>query len=110
MEDLNDDEDAAREMALHCNVLAVTRAAQGASLYWQGQRSDLPGLNVAEIDSTGSGDIFAAAFFIRLRETDNPIEAGQFANTVAAASITRRGVQSTPTPAELKLAKCRIHQ
>lgn len=109
-EDLNSDKDAAQEMAQHCSVLAVTKAAQGVTVFYRGQCSDLPGLKVNEIDSTGAGDIFAAAFFIRLHETDNPTEAGQFANTVASASITRRGVHSTPTPAESKLARSRMHQ
>ena len=109
-EDLNNDKDAAQEMAHHCSVLAVTNAAQGATVFYEGQCTDLPGLQVKEIDSTGAGDIFAAAFFIRLHEMDSPIEAGQFANAVASASITRRGVQSTPTPAEIKMARSRIHQ
>jgi sugar/nucleoside kinase (ribokinase family) len=109
IEDLMNDEEAVLEMANHCRVLAVTRAAQGASIFWDGKRSDLPTTELQEIDSTGAGDIFAAVFFICLCESGNPVEAGQFANWVASGSITRKGIQSTPTTAELELVRSRIH-
>ncbi|OGO16641.1 MAG: hypothetical protein A2Z14_18340 [Chloroflexi bacterium RBG_16_48_8] len=108
-EDIMNDEDAAQEIAQHCRVLALTRAAQGASIYWNGDRSDLPTLKVDEIDSTGAGDIFAAVFFIHYHETGDPYAAGQAANWVASISTTRKGIQSTPTVAELELIRNRIH-
>lgn len=108
IEDIKNDEDAVEELARHCRVLAVTRAAKGASLFWKGQRSDLPTMKVEEIDSTGSGDIFAAIFFIRLFETGNPYEACQFANQVASISITRKGIQGTPTTTELETLRNRF--
>jgi sugar/nucleoside kinase (ribokinase family) len=108
IEDIKNDESAAEELARHCRVLAVTRAAKGASLFWKGQRSEIPTMKVEEIDSTGSGDIFAAIFFIRLLETGNPYEACQFANQVASISITRRGIQGTPTTTELEALKNRF--
>jgi sugar/nucleoside kinase (ribokinase family) len=110
IEDLQNDEAAAREMARYCHVLAVTRAAQGARIFYHGQSLDLPAPEVEEVDSTGAGDIFAAAFFIRLQETNDPHEAGVFANIVASTSITRRGVSSTPTGEEMEAAFSRARQ
>ena len=42
---------------------------------------------------TGAGDIFAAAFLIRLLQTDgNPSEAARFANEAAAMSVSVEGL------------------
>jgi len=48
------------------------------------------------VDPTGAGDVFAAAFMIRLIETDDPCQAAQFANTVASFSIEGPGVSGIP--------------
>jgi len=53
------------------------------------------------VDPTGAGDVFAAAFFIRLSQTRDPWEAARFATQVAARSVTRRGMESTPTREEM---------
>jgi len=109
IEDMMNDEEAVLEMAQHCQVLAVTRAAQGVSIFFEGRHSDLPAMEVQEIESTGAGDIFAAIFFIRFYETGDPFEAGQFANRVASISVTRKGIRSTPTKAELELVRNEIY-
>jgi sugar/nucleoside kinase (ribokinase family) len=59
-----------------------------------------------EVDPTGAGDVFAAAFFINLYETNDPWASARFANQVAALSITRAGLAGVPTPDEISL--CRI--
>jgi sugar/nucleoside kinase (ribokinase family) len=55
-----------------------------------------------EVDPTGAGDIFAAAFFTRLYLTRDPWEAARFANQVAATSVTRRGLEGIPTAEEIQ--------
>jgi len=102
MEDLADDLRSAQEMADRCEILAVTDAARGAQVFWNGQQHDVPAPVVEEIDPTGSGDIFAAAFFVRLYQTNNPVEAARFANVLAAASVTRQGLAGTPTMDEIQ--------
>jgi hypothetical protein len=109
LEDLSFDEKAIPELRQHCNVLVITRAAHGASIYWDDKRHDLPGIKVKEIDSTGAGDIFATVFFILLHETGDPLEAGRFANIVAANSVTQKGIHSTPTSNELELARNKVY-
>ena len=104
MEDLAEDPQSAQDMAPCCKILAVTDAARGANVFWSGEERHIPAPEVEEVDPTGSGDIFAAAFFVRLYQTDDPWEAARFANYLAAASVTRRGMDSTPTMDEIQAA------
>jgi sugar/nucleoside kinase (ribokinase family) len=53
------------------------------------------------VDATGAGDIFAAAFFIRLHTTRDPWEAARFATQLAAYSVTRPGLEGVPTQEEI---------
>jgi len=53
------------------------------------------------VDATGAGDIFAAAFFVRLLATRDPWEATRFATLVASGSVTRIGLDGIPTPSEI---------
>ncbi len=104
LEDVGGDESTIASMAGRSRVLAITEAADGARVYWRGQRRDFEAVAVEEIDSTGSGDIFAACFFIRLYQTRDPWEAARFANELAAVSVTRSGLASVPTVEEIEAA------
>ncbi len=108
LEDVAGDESLIEEMAEHCRLLVVTEGPGGARLYWNGDRRRIPAPRVTEIDPTGSGDIFAAAFFIRLYQTRDPWEAARFANCLASASVTRRGIQSIPRPEEIEAASVQV--
>jgi sugar/nucleoside kinase (ribokinase family) len=108
MEDLADDPKSAQDMALHCEILAVTDAARGARVFWNGEQRDIPAPAVEEVDPTGSGDIFAAAFFVRLYQTGDPWESARFANYLAAASVTRRGLAGTPTKEDVQVAYLQV--
>jgi sugar/nucleoside kinase (ribokinase family) len=103
VEDVSRDEERIEEMATHCPVLAVTEAYQGARLYWNGDVRRFRPPTVQEVEATGAGDIFAAAFFIRLHQTRDPWEAARFATQLAAYSVTRVGLEnSIPTRAEIQ--------
>jgi sugar/nucleoside kinase (ribokinase family) len=54
------------------------------------------------VDATGAGDIFAAAFFIRLFKTRDPWEAARFATLIASRSVTRIGLNGIPTQSEIE--------
>jgi sugar/nucleoside kinase (ribokinase family) len=104
-EDINDDETWAiyRE---HCRILVITNGAAGSEVHYQGQRRHFPAPKVAEKDPTGVGDVFAAAFFVRLLETGgDPWAAARFATQVAAPTVTRPGLDGIPTPAEVAAAR-----
>ncbi|HEY4689790.1 MAG TPA: PfkB family carbohydrate kinase [Anaerolineae bacterium] len=83
-------------------VLVVTQAREGCTVYTRGRSMRVPAPAVVEVDPTGAGDIFAAAFFAHLRTTGDPLDAARFANCIAAHSVTRRGVEGVPTIREVK--------
>lgn len=82
-------------------LLVVTRGANGADL-WQGtQRAHVPAYPVREVDPTGAGDVFAAAFLCRWHDTADPHHAVAFANRAAAFAVERPGIEGIPTLAEV---------
>lgn len=102
LDDVGGDEQRIEEMAAACAVLAVTEQAHGVRLYWQGDVRHFAAPEVQEVDSTGAGDIFAAAFFSRLYSTRDPWEAARFATRLAAYSVTRAGLEGVPTFEEIQ--------
>lgn len=102
IEDVQGDEERIEEMAAYCKVLVVTEASQGARVFWNGDVRCFRPPTVVEIDATGAGDVFSAAFFMRLYTTRDPWEAVRFANFLAARSVTRSGLDSIPTPSEVQ--------
>jgi hypothetical protein len=102
IEDVGGDEEQIEAMANKCRVLAVTEGAAGARLYWNGDLRRFRALQVKEVDPTGAGDIFAAAFFWRLSITHDPWAAAKFATHLASFSVTRRGLESIPTREEIQ--------
>ncbi len=101
-EDVNDDDELIEHMAHETRILAVTEDAAGAVLYWNGDRRRFRAPKVKEVDATGAGDVFAAAFFVRLLNTRDPWEATRFATLVASRSVTRLGLDGIPTLSEIE--------
>ncbi len=102
VEDVGGNEERIEEMAAASRILAVTEAHQGSRLYWNGDVRRFRPPEITEVDATGAGDIYAAAFFTRLFTTRDPWEAARFATHLAAYSITRVGLDSIPTPQEIE--------
>jgi hypothetical protein len=101
-EDVGGNDEAIEHFAHQTSVLAVTEGAAGAVLYWHGDRRRFRAPKVKEIDATGAGDIFAAAFFVRLLTTRDPWEATRFATLVASRSVARVGLDGIPTAREIE--------
>ncbi len=101
-EDVGGDDELIEQMAHQTSVLAVTESAAGSVLYWHGDRRRFRAPDVPEVDATGAGDIFAAAFFIRLYKTRDPWEAARFATLLASHSVTRVGLDGIPTAREIE--------
>lgn len=73
-------------------LLVLTQGTDGCTVFMGGEERHFPAPDVTEADPTGAGDVFAAAYFIRLYQTKgNPWEAARFANQLAAQSVTRSG-------------------
>ena len=101
-EDVDGDDELIEHMAHQTPILAVTEDAAGAVLYWNGDRRRFRAPEVKEVDATGAGDVFAAAFFIRLFTTRDPWESTRFATLLASRSVTRAGLDGIPTPREIE--------
>jgi sugar/nucleoside kinase (ribokinase family) len=99
--DVGGDEAAIAHLAHLAPVLVVTLGPRGCRVYVDGKAHQVPVTPAPEIDPTGAGDVFAAAFFVRLRQCGDPWAAAQFANRVAALSVGRAGWAGTPTPEEI---------
>lgn len=105
IEDVGGDEALVADWAARAPVLVVTHGARGATLHVRGEVTHVPAPRVHEVEPTGAGDIFAAAFFTRLRQTQDPYEAARFATCLASTSVTRKGLDSIPTAIEVE--RCR---
>ena len=74
----------------------ITQGAKGARLYDGARFIQLTAPKVSVVDTTGAGDVFAAAFLVRYLECSDAITAGRFA--VAAAALSTRGFGATALP------------
>jgi len=102
IEDVAHDEALVQYWAAQARLLVVTRGAHGCTVHQHNLVTSVPTHSVEIVDATGAGDIFAASFLVRLRECNDPITAARFASCLASQSITRRGLDSIPTPAEIE--------
>ena len=105
IEDVAHDEALVQQWAALAKMLVVTRGAHGCTIHQNNTITAVPTHAVEIVDATGAGDIFAASFLVRLRQSGDPIAAARFANCLASQSITRRGLDSIPTPSEIE--QCR---
>jgi sugar/nucleoside kinase (ribokinase family) len=102
IEDVGGDEETIEMMASCTRVLAVTEGPAGARLYWNGDLRRFHSPEMEEVDATGAGDVFAAAFFWRLFATRDPWAAARFATHLASLTVMRRGLEGIPTWEEIQ--------
>ncbi|HEU4326856.1 MAG TPA: PfkB family carbohydrate kinase [Roseiflexaceae bacterium] len=105
IEDVRGDEALVRSYARHCPLVALTRGAQGATLFLGGEPHTIAAFPTGEHDPTGAGDVFAAALLLRLRETNDPLAAAHFAACTAALSIAGPGHSRIPDRAAVERAQ-----
>ena len=108
VEDVEYDEARIQRLHQQTSILAVTEGENGARVYWNNDVRHFPAPSVTLVDPTGAGDIFAAVFFARLHATRDAWLACEQAVRLASLSVTRRGVEGMPTPAELQAAVTEI--
>ncbi len=94
--DVPDPDGLARDWCRFTRLIVVTRAERGATVYQAGEARHYPTRPAHQVDPTGAGDVFAAAFLIRLAETGDPCQAAHFANTVASFSVEGPGITGIP--------------
>jgi sugar/nucleoside kinase (ribokinase family) len=61
-----------------------------------------------EVDPTGSGELFPAAFFMHLQEGGNPLHAVRFANLIASNFVSKSRLENVPDPSEIAVIRDNI--
>ncbi len=101
IEDVGGDWTLLRSYAAQTSILVVTCGWDGGTLFVEGEAYPFPSVPVVEVEPTGAGDIFATAFFIAMASGAPPMAAANYAACLAARSVTRVGLASTPCPADV---------
>jgi 1D-myo-inositol 3-kinase len=78
-------------------LLVATDGRHGATLFQHGVTERFPAYSAYEVDPTGAGDVFAAAFLVHLHGHGDPRHAVDFANCVASLSIEHEGIKGIPS-------------
>jgi sugar/nucleoside kinase (ribokinase family) len=93
----------ARAVALYQDVPvgALTFAEKGAVLFVNGERHPVPAAPAHEVEPTGAGDVFAAAFLVRYNATSDPFEAAAYAAVAGALTVEAPGIAGVPTAERL---------
>jgi pfkB family carbohydrate kinase len=89
-----------REWASKARMLVVTLGERGCDIYRQGGGEPFHSAAfkpATEVDPTGAGDVFAAAFFWHLHRSGGDWKtAADWANCVASFVVEKRGVMGVP--------------
>lgn len=80
----------------------ITLGSRGALLFVSGERYTVEAEPAHEVDPTGAGDVFAAAFMIHYHGKGDPWEAAQFAACAAALRVEGSGVAAIPSRAAVE--------
>jgi 1D-myo-inositol 3-kinase len=102
MEDLGNDGAELRRLRGLARLLVVTDGRHGALVCRGDEEVRVRAFEVDEVDPTGAGDVFAAAYFVRLHECRDPIISAQFANCVASFVVESVGTTRVPTRADVE--------
>jgi sugar/nucleoside kinase (ribokinase family) len=79
-------------------IVVLKRGPAGCSIFYDGKRLDVPGFVVKEIDPTGAGDCFSAAFIAGLEAGWSLDQVERFANAAGALAVTKMGpLEGAPT-------------
>lgn len=108
-EDLGAFEMDAGEWFQRIPIGIITLGRQGALLFVGGERYAVEADPAREVDGTGAGDVFAAAFLIGFQREGNPWDAAALAACAAALRVEGDGISAIPDRAavEARLAAYR---
>jgi 1D-myo-inositol 3-kinase len=90
-------DDILSNWSLQLPLLVATDGRHGATLYQHGETEHFQAYPAREVDPTGAGDVFAAAFLCHLYKHNNAREAVNFANCTASFSVEKVGTEGIPT-------------
>ncbi len=101
-EDVSQFTQLTEELRRKCKHVVVTNGRKGGAYYHAGEAILYDSLPVEPLDLTGAGDVFAASLLGSLPTVGKDFEkATRLAGRLAAYSVTRAGLDSAPTKAEI---------
>jgi sugar/nucleoside kinase (ribokinase family) len=100
--DISGFESSLPEIVAAVKIVVLTQGADGATVFHNRQPIHYPSFPVLEIDSTGAGDVFAAAFLIKYGETQDIAQATAYAHTAASFVVEGVGVQNLTAIGEIQ--------
>ena len=84
-------------------ITVLKRGPDGCSIYQDGEYFEVSGFSVTEIDPTGAGDCFSAAFIAGLESGWPLTQVGSFANAAGALAVTKLGpMEGAPTQSQVE--------
>ena len=99
----SNDEAGIHQWLAQGKTVVLKMGARGSRIFHQGEVIEIPGFAVQEVDPTGAGDSFSAAFTVAMLEGMPLASAGRFANAVGALAVTKKGpMEGAPTRAEVE--------
>lgn len=101
-EDVAGDEGAVEAYREGVRIVVLTRGARGATVYAGKGVLHVPAYPSDEVDPTGAGDIFAAAFAIRYHEEKDLLGAALFAAAAASFVVEGPGGSAIPSRAQVE--------
>ena len=102
-EDLAYDSSQIKRLRNYFPVFGHTKGYAGADIFVKSNSISFPATSVEEIDPTGAGDIFAAAFMIYYYLRNKTLfDSTSLSTALASLSVTRPGVEGIPTREEIQ--------
>ena len=93
LDDIGRDWAVAERWAKLAAVLVITEGPGGCTVFVRGQGArQFLAPHEVEVDPTGAGDVFAAAFLATYVDSGNPLLSARFANAAASFSIEKGGI------------------
>lgn len=83
-------------------LVVITKSSAGAIIYVNGEYNKIPPRHAEEVDPTGAGDVFAAAFLMQLHQSGDPLHATYFANVTASMAVEAPGTEGIPDRARVE--------
>jgi len=92
------------EYVERANIFVLTRGRKGAELYLNkgSYHEHIDAFEREEVDATGAGDVFGAAFLLRFNETKDAVESARFASCAASFVVEKVGVEGVPYREEVE--------
>jgi hypothetical protein len=103
-EDVGADVTGAIELFQRVPVGVLTAGEAGALLFVNGDRYEVPARPALELDATGAGDVFAAAFLVDYHDHGDAWDAAAAATCAGSLAVEGEGTAAIPDRAALDAA------